>query len=145
MEEGRAFAGENPFGVPITRGGWAGNGMIMNFAVSNYLLHRAFPDIVGPEATFKGLDYLLGCHPGSNESFVSAVGAHSRDKAYGNNRADFSFIAGGIIPGVLVLKPDFPESKSDWPFFWGQNEYVITMGAPYIFLAHAVADLAANQ
>lgn len=145
LEEGRAFAGENPFGVPITRGGWAGNGMIMNFAVSNYLLHRAFPDIVGPETTFKGLDYLLGCHPGSNESFVSAVGAHSRDKAYGNNRADFSFIAGGIVPGVLVLKPDFPESKSDWPFFWGQNEYVITMGAPYIFLAHAVADLAAKQ
>ena len=57
--------------------------------------------------------------------------------AYGNNRADFTFIAGGVVPGVLVLKPDFPENKNDWPFLWGENEYVIDLAAKYVFLANA--------
>ena len=55
------------------------------------------------------------------------------------------FIAGGIVPGVLVLKPDFPENKEDWPFFWGQNEYVINLGASYIYLVHAAQDLLSRQ
>jgi endoglucanase len=61
--------------------------------------------------------------------------------AYGNNRADYSFIAGGIVPGVLILKPDFPENKEDWPFLWAENEYVISLGASYIYLVNAVNDL----
>jgi endoglucanase len=133
---------ENPFGVPITRGGWAGNGTVIGFAVTMYYLHRAFPDGFPPDHTFRGLDYLYGTHPDSNISFVSAVGAHSKRVAYGSNRADFSFIAGGIVPGVLVLKPDYPENKEDWPFFWGENEYVINLGASYIFLVHAANELA---
>jgi hypothetical protein len=61
--------------------------------------------------------------------------------AYGNNRADFSFIAGGIVPGVLIIQPDFPENKEDWPFLWGENEYVVRMAPDYIFLVHAVDEL----
>jgi hypothetical protein len=41
----------------------------------------------------------------------------------------------------LILKPDFPENKEDWPFLWGENEYVIPMGALYIFLANAANEL----
>ena len=137
--------GENPFGVPITRGGWAGNGAVIGFAVTMYYLHRAFPEVFPPEHTFRGLDYLYGTHPDSNVSFVSSVGAHSKRVAYGSNRADFSFIAGGIVPGVLILKPDYPENKEDWPFFWGENEYVINLGASYIFLVHAANELARQR
>jgi hypothetical protein len=133
--------GENPFGVPITTGGWAGNSTIIRFALTNYALHKAFPGLIDPETVFRGLSYLYGCHPGSNISFVSGVGAASKEVAYGSNRADFSFIAGGIVPGVLILKPDFPENKEDWPFLWGQNEYVVDLGASYIFLVNAVNDL----
>ena len=79
--------------------------------------------------------------PGSDISLVSAVGTQSKEVAYGNNRADFTFIAGGIVPGVLILPPDFPENKEDWPFLWGENEYVVNLGASYIFLVHAVNDL----
>ncbi len=140
-KQSEKFSKENPFGVAITRGGWAGNGFVMESAITNYLLHKAFPDLIDPENTFKGLNYLFGCHPGSNISFVSAVGANSKKVAYGNNRADFSFIAGGIVPGVLVLPPDFPENKEDWPFLWGENEYVIPMGSSYIFLVNAAIDL----
>ena len=137
-------ARENPFGVLITEGGWAGNGTIINTAIANYYLHKAFPDVIREEDVLKGLNYILGAHPGSDLSFVSAVGTRSKKVAYGMNRADFSFIAGGVVPGVLILKPDFPENKEDWPFLWGENEYVINVGAAYIFLAHAANELVRN-
>jgi Glycosyl hydrolase family 9./N-terminal ig-like domain of cellulase. len=140
-EESKRFVGDNPFGVPITRGGWAGNGFVIGYATTNYYLHKAFPDLFTKDATIRGLDYLYGTHPDSNISFVSGVGARSKMVAYGNNRADFSFIAGGIVPGVLILKPDFPENKEDWPFLWGENEYVVNLASSYIFLVHAAQDL----
>lgn len=138
-EAGRIEA--NPFGVPISTAGWAGSGMVIRFALTNYELHKAFPDIVDPEYVYSGLNYIYGCHPGSALSFVSGVGTESKTVAYGNNRADFSFIAGGIVPGVLILSPDFPENKEDWPFLWGENEYVVNLGASYIYLVHAVNNL----
>ncbi|RPH99332.1 MAG: glycoside hydrolase, partial [Calditrichaeota bacterium] len=136
---------QNPFGVPITTGGWAGNGTIIGWGVTNYLLHQAFPEIIGPEYAHRALDYIYGCHPSSNISFVSGVGVNSKKVAYGGNRADLTFIAGGVVPGILVLKPDFPENKEDWPFLWGENEYVIDICAEYIFLANAVAALREQQ
>jgi hypothetical protein len=132
---------QNPFGVPISTAGWAGSGWVVGFATTNYLLHKAFPGIIDPEYVLRGLNYIYGCHPGSNISFVSGVGTDSKMVAYGSNRADYSFIAGGVVPGVLILPPDFPENKEDWPFLWGENEYVIGLGASYIFLVNAVHDL----
>ena len=132
---------ENPFGVPIGRGGWAGSAQVVAWAITNYYLHKAFPAIIDRESVLRGINYIYGCHPGSHLSFVSGVGTYSKEIAYGNNRADFSFIAGGVVPGVLILKPDFPENKEDWPFLWGENEYVIGVGASYIFLVNAVIDV----
>jgi len=57
------------------------------------------------------------------------------------NRADFPFIAGGVVPGILVVKPDFPENKEDRPFLWRENEYVVNLSASYILLVNAVDDL----
>lgn len=128
---------ENPYGVPITRGGWAGSGAVIGFGNANYWLHRHFPELIDASLVTRSVDYILGSHPGHNLSLVSGVGARSQLVAYGTNRADFSFIAGGIVPGMLILQPDFPENKQDWPFFWGQNEYVITVGASWLFLANA--------
>jgi hypothetical protein len=141
----KQMTSENPYGVPITRGTWAGNGVVMGFGIANFWLHKKFPDLVDADWVYRPMSYLMGTHPDSNYSFVSGVGAQSQTKAYGSNRADFSYIPGGVVPGVLVLAPDYPENKSDWPFFWGQNEYVIPMGSHYIFLSHAAAALAAVQ
>lgn len=135
------YAKENPYGVPITSRGWGGNSGIINFAITNYYAHNAYPDIIGSEYVFKGLNYIFGCHPYSNLSFVSGVGMHTKEVAYGNNRADFSFIAGGVVPGLLLFQPDFLENKEDWPFFWGENEYVIDISAAYVFLSKAVNDI----
>lgn len=136
---------ENPFGVPIATGGWGGSGLVLHFAITNDALHRAFPHLIDAEFVFRGLNYILGCHPGSDISFVSGVGTVSKQVAYGNNRADFSFIAGGVVPGVLILKPDFPENKEDWPFLWGENEYVVNVASSYLFLVNAVNDLLKRQ
>jgi hypothetical protein len=134
MEE---LARQNPYGVPVGTRGWAGNFELITWAIANFRLHSAFPELIGKEYVYKALNYILGCHPYSNISFVAGVGTHSKKRAYGSNRADYSFIAGGVVPGVLLLKPDFLENKEDWPFLWGENECVIDIGADYIFLANA--------
>jgi endoglucanase len=140
-----SYLKENPYGVPITSRGWGGNGVIINFAITNYYANKYFPKVIGQGYVLKGLDYLFGCHPYSNISFVSAVGTRSKEIAYGNNRADFTFIAGGVVPGLLLFQPDFLENKEDWPFFWGENEYVIDIGAAYVFLSNAVNDMLKNN
>lgn len=133
---------QNPYGVPIAMGGWGGSDGVVGFASTNYYVHKFFPDVMGVEYVYKGLNYIFGCHPYSNLSFVSAVGTKSKKVTYGNNRANFSFIAGGIVPGILVINPDFPENKEDWPFFWGENEVTVGGCANYIFLAAAAANMA---
>ena len=127
----------NPYRVPIATGTWGGSGLVAEFASRMYLLHAAFPDVIDTEYTLRALDYLLGTHPVSNVSYVSGVGTQSKLVAYGNNRADYTFIPGGIIPGVTILEPDFPELKSDWPFLWYENEYVVDTASAYILAARA--------
>jgi len=131
----------NPFGVLIPVYSWGGNEGVIQAAVTNYMLYRSFPELINPEFVYRGLNYIYGCHPDSDISFVSAVGAINKKVAYGNNRADFTFIAGGVVPGLRILNTDFPENKEDWPFLWSENEYTIGIAAEYIFLVNAVNDL----
>jgi hypothetical protein len=135
------LARQNPYGVPIGTRGWGGNDEVISWSIANYFLNRWYPDIIGKEQVYKGLNYIFGCHPYSNISFVAGVGTHAKKRTYGSNRADFSFIPGGVVPGVLLLKPDFLENKEDWPFLWGENECVIDICANYIFLANAQHEL----
>ncbi len=132
---------KNPFGVPITTGNWGGAGLVAQFGVQMYFLHRAFPELVGPEYTLRAFDYVLGRHPASNLSYVSSVGTRSKLVAYGNNRADYSFIPGGMVPGVVIVQPDFPELKEDWPFLWFENEYVVGSTTSFIVAANAAEAL----
>lgn len=132
---------KNPYGVPIGTRHWGGNEEVVRWATINYYAHKAFPQIIGSEYTIRGIDYLFGCHPYSNLSFVADVGTRSKKVIYGRTRADFSNVAGGVVPGLLMLEPDFLENKDDWPFFWGENECVINIAGEYIFLSNAVKDL----
>ncbi|HEY4974097.1 MAG TPA: glycoside hydrolase family 9 protein, partial [Steroidobacteraceae bacterium] len=132
---------KNPFGVPITTGTWGGSHNAAAFAVHMFFLHQAFPAVVGAEDTLRGFDYVLGRHPVSNVSYVSSVGTLSKLIAYGNNRADYTFIPGGMIPGVVIIQPDFPELKDNWPFLWYENEYVVDTATTFILAANAAAAL----
>ncbi len=132
----------NPFGVPIGTGTWGGAAAVTEFAVQMYYLHQAFPEAIGIEPTLRAFDYVLGRHPASNVSYVSTVGTVSKLVAYGNNRADYTFIPGGMIPGVVIIQPDFPELKDSWPFLWYENEYVVDAATSFIVAANAAAALA---
>ena len=132
---------ENPYGVPVGMGGWGGSGGALRFAMTNHILHRAFPDLVGPEPTLRGVEYVLGRHPGSDVSMISGIGARSKTVAYGMNRADYSFIPGGPVPGLVVVQPDLPELQEDWPFLWYEGEYVIPMAPLFLYAALAAHDL----
>ncbi|MEI5686729.1 glycoside hydrolase family 9 protein [Sphingomonas kyungheensis] len=134
----------NPFGVPISDGSWAGSNQVVSFGTTMYLLHKAFPEIVGTAYTLNAIDYVLGRHPANNLSLVSTVGTASKLIGYGHNRADYSFIPGGMVPGVLIVKPDYPEAKTDWPFLWFENEYTVSTTSAYILAARAAAVVAAE-
>src|SRR3546814_16124049 len=68
----------NPYGVPVTTGGWAGNGAVMDYGLTAYALHKAFPEIVGADPVFRSIYFRIGIHPGSDISFVSGVGTRDQ-------------------------------------------------------------------
>ena len=117
-----AVAAENPYGVPVQGRGWGGTEVALNWAYNNYLVWRYFPDMIDPELVLNGMHFIFGRHPYSNVSFVTSVGVNTKDVAYGTNRADYTVIPGGIVPGLLLMNPDFMENKDDYPFLWGENE-----------------------
>ncbi len=134
----RDFDRKNPYGVPIGEGNWAGIGPLLSFGTTVCFAHLYYPDIVKKEEVYRAINWLFGCHPYHNYSFVAAVGAaRPKNVFYGNNRADFSFIPGNVAPGVLFRKPDHFENFDDWPFLWGQNEGTIAGNTQYIILGSA--------
>ena len=132
----------NPFGVHIGLGNWAGGNATLSFGTTVCFAYRYFPDIINRDDVFRTANWLYGCHPYHNYSFVAVVGA-ARPKAvfYGNNRADFSFIPGNVAPGLLFRKPDHFENFDDWPFLWGQNEGTIAGNTQYIIFGSALKDI----
>lgn len=63
--------------------------------------------------------------------------ARSATVAYGMNRADYSYIPGGVISGTALIRPDFPELL-EFPYLWQQGEYVLGGGSSdYMFLVLA--------
>ena len=133
---------DNPYGVPIGLGNWAGGGALLNFGTTVCFASKYFPDIVDVSHAYKTANFLFGCHPYHNYSLVATVGA-TRPKTvfYGNNRADFSFIPGNVAPGVLFRQPDHFENYDDWPFIWGQNEGTIGGNTSYLIFGSAFKNL----
>ena len=131
---------DNPYGVSIGGASWAGNATIITTAYNCYRVWKYFPDMIDPEFVLAGLNYIFGCHPYSNVSFVTSVGVNTKKVAYGNNRADYAVIPGGIVPGLLV-KEDFFENKDDYPFHWGENECCINTAPQYVLLCLACEEV----
>jgi endoglucanase len=132
---------ETPYAVPYKPNIWGAGWDIQHFGYKQYFLHAAFPKIVTDDYMLASLNFILGCHPGDNTaSFASGVGAHSMIPGYGFNRADWSYIPGGVSSGTALIRPDFPELLA-FPFLWQQGEYVLGGGTTdYLFLV-----LAANK
>ena len=136
------FDKNSPYGVPIGLGNWAGVNMILNFGIAVNYAHLYYPDIVSKDEIYRVSNWLYGCHPYHNYSFVAVVGAaRPKQVFYGNNRADFSAIPGNVAPGLLFRKPDHFENFDDWPFLWGQNEGTIAGNTQYIIFGSAFKNL----
>jgi len=141
----KEFDQMNPYGVPIGLGNWAGVNMALNFGIAINYAHLYYPDIISKDEIYRVANWLYGCHPYHNYSFVATVGA-ARPKAvfYGNNRADFSFIPGNVAPGLLFRQPDHFENFDDWPFLWGQNEGTIAGNTQYVIFGSSFKNLVAQ-
>ena len=138
----KGFDQNNPYGVPIGLGNWAGVNMVLNYGITVNYAHIYYPDIVKKDEIYRVANWLFGCHPYHNYSFVAAVGAaRPKQVFYGNNRADFSFIPGNVAPGLLFRKPDHFENFDDWPFLWGQNEGTIAGNTQYIIFGSSFKNI----
>ena len=138
----KGFDTQNPYGVPIGLGNWAGVNAVLNFGITVNYAHIYYPDIVSKDEVYRVSNWLYGCHPYHNYSFVAVVGAaRPKQVFYGNNRADFSFIPGNVAPGLLFRKPDHFENYDDWPFLWGQNEGTIAGNTQYIIFGSALKNI----
>ncbi len=136
------FDAQNPYGVPIGLGNWAGVNMVLNFGIAVNYAHIYFPDIVSKDEIYRVSNWLYGCHPYHNYSFVAVVGAaRPKQVFYGNNRADFSFIPGNVAPGLLFRQPDHFENYDDWPFLWGQNEGTIAGNIQYVIFGSSFKNI----
>lgn len=133
---------ETPYGIPYRPHIWGAGWGIQSFGFNQYFLNKSYPDLFKADYIFNALNFVLGCHPGSNTaSFASGVGAVSATVGYGLNRADWSYIPGGVISGTALIRPDFPELLT-FPFLWQQTEYVLGGGSShYMFLVLAAQQL----
>ncbi len=120
---------ETPYRIPYRPHIWGAGWDVQRMGADYYYLNKSFPDMFPPDLVFNALHFVLGCHPGSNtSSFASGVGARSATTAYGANRADWSYIPGGVASGTALIRPDFPELL-EFPFLWQQMEYVLGGGS----------------
>jgi endoglucanase len=135
-------AGKSPFGVPYRPHIWGAGWTIQQFGVEQYFFCKAWPELASDDYYINALNFVLGVHPGENRSsFASGIGAQSIMVAYGVNRAEWSYIPGGVASGTALIRPDLPELKI-WPFFWQQTEYVMGGGATnFMFLVLAAEAL----
>lgn len=143
VEDAKRTAESTPYGVPVAGGTWGGSERVISWAQNNYMVWRYFPDLIDPELVLSGLNFIYGNHPYSNVSFVTAVGVNTKKVAYGNNRADYTFIPGGIAPGLVLLQPDLLEHKDEYPFLWGENECCTRTVPSYVTLSIGAQEIAA--
>lgn len=139
-------ADETPYGVPYRPSIWGAGWDIQSFGYRHYFLAKEYPEIFTPDPVMNALNFILGCHPGVNQaSFAGGVGAVSVTVGYGLNRADWSYIPGGVVSGTALIRPDFPELM-EFPYLWPQVEYVLGGGSShYMFLVLAVKDLMSDK
>jgi len=136
----------NPYGVPIGEGNWAGSGAVVTYGTTAAFAAIYFPDIIDKKYAYNAAGFMFGCHPYHNYSLVAAVGAaRPKQVFYGNNRADFSFIPGNVAPGLLFRKPDHFENFDDWPFLWGQNEGTIAGNCSYLIFGEAFKNMVSKN
>ncbi|MCQ2110066.1 MAG: glycoside hydrolase family 9 protein [Bacteroidaceae bacterium] len=138
-------AAKTPYGVPHDRGNSSSGSWEPQHLGYNYAwLNQSYPDLFPPEYMFASMQYLLGMHPGRNQaSFVTGVGAETMKQAYGVNRADWSYLPGGVAPGTNRIRPDLPELLH-FPYLWQEGEYCLDGHSSWFTYMALAADRVLN-
>ena len=50
---------------------------------------------------------------------------------------------GAVIPGYVIIEPDFPECIDDFGFLWFEHEAVVAGSASWVVAGNAAAALTA--
>jgi hypothetical protein len=135
---------QNPYSLPFEFSIWGVGWQVEQWALTQYFLIKKYPQVFDKDNLLRVVNYMLGCHPSSNNSFVSGVGRNSTYPAYGMMRAFWTYYHGGVVSGTALIRPDFLEFKNNYPFLYQQTEYVISGTASFIFIVLA-ADNLLNQ
>jgi len=48
-----------------------------------------------------------------------------------------AYIPGAVIPGYIIIKPDFPECIDDFGFLWFEDEAVVAGSASWVVAGNA--------
>ena len=133
---------QTPYGVPYQPSIWGAGWDIQRFGMEHYFLAKQYPDLFPSAPIHNALHFVLGCHPGLNRrSFAGGIGTESTTVGYGLNRAEWSYIPGGVVSGTALIRPDFPELLV-FPYLWQQVEYVLGGGSSnFLFLVLAAQAL----
>lgn len=141
-----AYQAKTPYGVPHDKGNTSSGSWEPQQLGYNYcFLHASYPDLFEPDYIYQAMQYLLGMHPGNNQSsFVTGVGTETMKQAYGTNRADWSYIPGGVSPGTNLIRPDLPELLH-YPYLWQEGEYCLGGHASWFMYMVLTADKLLNR
>ena len=84
-------------------------------AMRDYFSHKQLPEIFGPDTLLNVVNFVLGCHPVSNTSYVSRVGGKAGRQIIVDrlcfNRDDFSYIPGGVV-SASFMRPEFMDLRT---------------------------------
>jgi endoglucanase len=131
---------KNPFHLPFMAQLW-GSGDLYGYALRTYYLRKIYPDLFDKDNVYRVLNYIYGCHTVNNLPLVAGLGTKSKTISYGANRADWSYIPGGVCSGPSIILPDFSEYRDDFPFIWQQSEVTVGASSLYLFLVNSVNKL----
>ena len=131
---------KSPYDVYLHFDIWGNNWSVLEQTARLYYFIKNLPQLFDAEHLYSALHYNFGRHPATNHSYVSGVGSKSATIGYGFNRAEKTYIPGGVVSGASLIRPKFPEYRSRaWD--WYQTEYVIGGSAAYVFDVLAAAHL----
>ncbi len=135
-----------PYGVNFTEGsGWGGSPNTYAGVRNISMIYNFFPKEEFEQNILRSVDYLLGCHPATNASWISGVGTKSALHPYNSNRAEESYIPGSILPGHITFSPDYVESMDDFSFLWFEGESIINYQSSWLPVGLAASKIADNQ
>lgn len=125
-EQYEAYHNQTPYHVPHDHGNRSsGSWEPQNEGFVYCMFHESYPEIFDIDYVSHCVQFFLGLHPGQNRaSFIAGVGSETVKALYGANRADWSYIPGGVAPGTNLIRPDLPELLR-FPFLWQQGEFCI--------------------